>query len=167
MLPNIPVSSKCKVSTETVIASHVAPRNRELAPDVIASKDGGKLEDKSISQALRRIYAREGWRGFFKGNGTSRWLTLQQLNSLHEPLRPLDIVRIVPYSAVQFMVFERLKRVRKGSYAALQHRIPECFHYSCLTLTERVLHRMNDCFQVLLPAVHQVRARVALFTQTL
>jgi len=46
----------------------------------------------SITGSLKKMYTDEGWRGYFKGNGT-------------------NIVRIVPYSAAQFAAFEHFKRV--------------------------------------------------------
>ena len=45
-----------------------------------------------VRQVLGRVWAEEGWHGLFRGNGT-------------------NIVRIVPYSAVQFTVYESCKRV--------------------------------------------------------
>jgi len=46
----------------------------------------------SISGSLAKMYKDEGWRGYFKGNGT-------------------NIVRIVPYSAAQFAAFEKFKKM--------------------------------------------------------
>jgi solute carrier family 25 phosphate transporter 23/24/25/41 len=49
------------------------------------------MEYKGIFYGLRKIVADEGWLGFFKGNGT-------------------NVLRIAPYSAVQFYSFETSKR---------------------------------------------------------
>lgn len=46
----------------------------------------------TIGEGLRGIYAKEGIRGYFVGNGA-------------------NVVRILPYSATQFFVFDKLKRV--------------------------------------------------------
>jgi solute carrier family 25 phosphate transporter 23/24/25/41 len=45
-----------------------------------------------LSTVLRKVWREEGWRGLFRGNGT-------------------NIIRIFPYSAVQFTVYESLKQV--------------------------------------------------------
>jgi len=50
----------------------------------------GSEEYKSITGSLAKMYRDEGWRGYFKGNGT-------------------NIIRIVPYSAAQFAAFEQFK----------------------------------------------------------
>ena len=50
-----------------------------------------------LRQVLKTVWKEEGWRGMFKGNGT-------------------NIVRIVPYSAVQFTVYEACKRVPYGIF---------------------------------------------------
>ena len=41
---------------------------------------------------LMKIYSEEGWKGYFRGNGT-------------------NVIRIVPYSAVQFAAYEKYKRM--------------------------------------------------------
>ncbi|OQR87465.1 Mitochondrial Carrier (MC) Family [Achlya hypogyna] len=46
----------------------------------------------SMTQSLRKILAEEGWRGMFKGNGA-------------------NCVRVFPYAAIQFAMFEKLKPV--------------------------------------------------------
>ncbi|PRP81223.1 hypothetical protein PROFUN_02057 [Planoprotostelium fungivorum] len=52
----------------------------------------GQEEYKTIRGSLTKMYRDEGWRGYFKGNGT-------------------NIVRIVPYSAAQFAAFEQFKKM--------------------------------------------------------
>lgn len=47
----------------------------------------------SVPQALKKMWAEEGWRGYMRGNGT-------------------NCIRIVPYSAVQFGSYNFYKRVR-------------------------------------------------------
>jgi solute carrier family 25 (mitochondrial phosphate transporter), member 23/24/25/41 len=49
-------------------------------------------EKLKIKDTLVNIKKKEGWRGFFKGNGT-------------------NVIRIIPYSAVQFASFEFFKRI--------------------------------------------------------
>lgn len=51
---------------------------------------------KGIFGTLRRIWIEEGWAGYFRGNGT-------------------NIVRIVPYSAVQFASYETYKKWLLGT----------------------------------------------------
>ena len=46
----------------------------------------------SVSQALKKMWVDEGWRGFMRGNGT-------------------NCIRIVPYSAVQFGSYNVYKKV--------------------------------------------------------
>ncbi|RLN52546.1 hypothetical protein BBJ29_005737 [Phytophthora kernoviae] len=55
-------------------------------------KDGtaSSAKYRTIGQSLRQIHAEEGLRGYFKGNGA-------------------NCVRVFPYVAIQFAVFERLK----------------------------------------------------------
>lgn len=55
-----------------------------------AATSGSAPKYQGIAQSLRRIYAEEGARGFFKGNGA-------------------NCVRVFPYVAIQFAVFERAK----------------------------------------------------------
>jgi len=57
-------------------------------------KDGNKntFQKIKIKDTLVNIKKNEGWRGFFKGNGT-------------------NVIRIIPYSAVQFASFEFFKRI--------------------------------------------------------
>lgn len=50
------------------------------------------IQFRGIFGTLRRIWMEEGWIGYFKGNGT-------------------NIVRIVPYSAVQFASYETYKKL--------------------------------------------------------
>lgn len=62
----------------------VSPSSQSPAPQ--------SSQYKGILQTLVRIGREEGWRGYFKGNGT-------------------NILRIVPYSAVQFASYEKYKTV--------------------------------------------------------
>lgn len=57
----------------------------------------------SIGQGLRYIYQTEGFMGFYKGNGT-------------------NVVRILPYSSTQFLVFDLIKRryAESGGFDAAQ-----------------------------------------------
>lgn len=57
-----------------------------------SSATAGGPKYQGIAPSLRRIYAEEGARGFFKGNGA-------------------NCVRVFPYVAIQFAVFERVKPV--------------------------------------------------------
>jgi len=52
----------------------------------------GTNEYHSIAGSLKKMYVDDGWRGYFKGNGT-------------------NIIRIVPYSAAQFAAFEKFKKL--------------------------------------------------------
>lgn len=52
----------------------------------------GAVKYRGVWHALMVIYQEEGFRGYLKGNGT-------------------NIIRIFPYSAVQFAAYEQLKKV--------------------------------------------------------
>jgi solute carrier family 25 phosphate transporter 23/24/25/41 len=51
----------------------------------------------SLTSTLVTVIRQEGWRGLFKGNGT-------------------NIIRIVPYSAIQFAAYETLINVTENSF---------------------------------------------------
>lgn len=58
-------------------------------------QSAGRTEYKlSVSKGLWKMWKEEGWKGFFRGNGT-------------------NCIRIVPYSAVQFGSYNFYKRVSK------------------------------------------------------
>ncbi len=52
-----------------------------------------KYNTSSVIGSLKTMYIEEGWKGLFKGNGT-------------------NVIRIAPYTAVQFMSYEKYKLVR-------------------------------------------------------
>jgi solute carrier family 25 phosphate transporter 23/24/25/41 len=52
----------------------------------------GEQHYRGVWQTLRKVWELEGWRGAFRGNGT-------------------NVVRIVPYSAIQFAAYEQYKRM--------------------------------------------------------
>ena len=56
------------------------------------NRAGDNKKYKGVIQSLILIGKEEGIRGYFKGNGT-------------------NVIRIVPYSAVQFAAYERFKKV--------------------------------------------------------
>ncbi|KCV71039.1 hypothetical protein H696_01987 [Fonticula alba] len=55
-------------------------------------QDGAADAYRGIVPTLRKIATEEGWRGFFKGNGT-------------------NVIRIAPYSAIQFASFSQYKKI--------------------------------------------------------
>ena len=52
----------------------------------------GVNQYQGVGAALKQMMEKEGWRGFFKGNGT-------------------NVIRIAPYSAIQFLSYEKFKKV--------------------------------------------------------
>lgn len=77
-------------------------------------KEKKGMKRKSIQETLSTIKRNEGWRGFFKGNGT-------------------NVIRIIPYSAVQFASFEFFKRI------LLRNRGLDLKEGGQLTMEERFL----------------------------
>lgn len=57
---------------------------------------------QGIVPSLIKIWREEGFRGYFKGNGT-------------------NVVRIVPYVAVQFAAYEEFKKVSIDLYRNVQY----------------------------------------------
>lgn len=57
---------------------------------------------QGIVPSLIKIWREEGFRGYFKGNGT-------------------NVVRIVPYVAVQFAAYEEFKKVSSDLYRNVQY----------------------------------------------
>jgi solute carrier family 25 phosphate transporter 23/24/25/41 len=53
------------------------------------------FQKQGVLYTLDQIFRQEGLKGYFKGNGT-------------------NIIRIVPYSAIQFASYEQYKKVRTG-----------------------------------------------------
>ena len=68
----------------------------KILRQVQESRDPTHLRYSSIWQSLTRIFHEEGWKGYFKGNGA-------------------NVARIAPYSAVQFGVYERMRKVTQDS----------------------------------------------------
>ena len=58
----------------------------------------GQTAYRGVWSTLRQIWVTEGPLGYLKGNGT-------------------NVVRIAPYSAVQFAAYEKYKQVRRGDGA--------------------------------------------------
>ncbi len=56
-----------------------------------ARKSSGKSENKILKE-MHAIYEENGWRGFFRGNGT-------------------NVIKIVPETGVKFLAYEQFKRV--------------------------------------------------------
>jgi hypothetical protein len=64
------------------------------------------MEYKGIIYGLRKIVVDEGWLGFFKVLTTTGLISHSQLQG-----NGTNVIRIAPYSAVQFYSFETAKRV--------------------------------------------------------
>lgn len=63
----------------------------KILNQVRGMKTIGKNEYRGVFSSLAQMYRIEGLRGFFKGNGT-------------------NVIRIAPYSAIQFMSYEKYKK---------------------------------------------------------
>lgn len=106
MKPLLSISQINNALSETVVASFIAGGVAGAVSRTIVSplerlkilyqiQNPGRNEYKlSIWKALKKIGKEEGWRGYFRGNGT-------------------NCIRIVPYSAVQFGSYSIYKKVSK------------------------------------------------------
>lgn len=70
----------------------VSPLERVKILSQIQHSNHSPVEQQGIFRTLRYIARRDGFRGYFLGNGT-------------------NVLRIAPYSAVQFAVYEKMKRI--------------------------------------------------------
>jgi len=59
----------------------------------------GQVKYRGVWHALVTIFKEEGLYGYLRGNGT-------------------NIIRIFPYSAVQFAAYEQFKKVRRSSHSS-------------------------------------------------
>lgn len=89
-----------------------------------AVKENRKFQ--GIASSLRTIWREEGVRGYFKGNGT-------------------NVVRIIPYTAVQFAAYEEYKKVSMIGVSLSQlHNTSRTF-----ICTQCLKGHFNKLFQVL------------------
>lgn len=78
---------KILYQVRTTVKLHKVPLFLKVQID---SKENRKFQ--GITSSLRTIWREEGIRGYYKGNGT-------------------NVIRIVPYAAVQFAAYEEFKKV--------------------------------------------------------
>lgn len=82
----------CGATAGAVSRSFTAPLERvKVLLQVQDLGTGGGARYEGVSGSLRRIWAEEGWRGMFRGNGT-------------------NVLRVAPSAAVRFSTFELFKK---------------------------------------------------------